>query len=244
MALLPRSPRTRRRLGWAAALAAAVAAVALAVVALPRAERAPETAVVGGETSSARQAPLRLTPARRAEIDRLVRAFTASAVTRADPEAAWALASSSMRRGVSRETWARGDLPGVTPFPAGAVKDVSWSVAYRAPGRVGLDVLVVARPAAGRRSIVYQVDLVLEDDRLLVETWTPETTLTAGGATPPAPAGEPGPTFYDKGRLDPRWLLVPAGIVLALLATAALLLVRQVVRSRRAYRRYRRHAGA
>lgn len=244
MALLPRSPRRRRRLGWAGAGAAVLGAVALAVVALPRAERAPETAVVGGPAPARQQAPLRLTGARRAEIDRLVRAFTAAAVTRGDPDAAWALAAESMRRGVSREAWSRGDLPGVTPFPAAAVEGVSWSVAYRAPDRVGLDVLVVARPGAGERSVVYQVDLVLERGRLLVETWTPEATLTAGGAPRPAPPGEPGPNLYDKGRLDARWLLVPAGIVLALLATAGVLLARHVVRSRRAYRRYRRHAGA
>jgi hypothetical protein len=243
MALLPRSHRARRRLGWAALGAAVVAAVAVGIALLPSADPAPDTAVVGSEQTETARPALRLTPARRAEIDRLVRSFTESAVTREDPAAAWALASQTMRRGVPRETWDRGELPGVTPFPAAALQDVSWSVAYRAPDRVGLDVLVVARPGTGQRSLVYQVDLVLEQGRLLVETWTPEATLTAGGSSPPPADATAPPAAFDRGRLDATWLLVPAGILVVLLGTAAILLARHALRSRRAYRRYRGHAG-
>lgn len=217
----------------------------LTVVLLPRADPAPETAVTGSVAAEPVLPPLRLTRARRAEIDSLVDRFVESAVTRGDPAAAWALASRSMRAGVPRAAWNRGDLPGVSPFPAAAVRDVSWRVAYRAPKRVGLDVLVVARPGSEQRSLVYQADLVLEDGRLLVETWTPEATLT-GGSSPSAKTGASSAAAQppsNRGRLDARWLLLPAGILLVLLGSAAFLIARHALRSRRAYRRYREHAG-
>jgi hypothetical protein len=242
--LLPDSPRQRRRVAWVGGVLAAVLAFGLAVMLLPKADPAPESAVTGRVAVEPVLPPLRLTRARRAEIDSVVHRFVETAVTRGDPAGAWALASSTMRAGVPRTAWDLGDLPGVTPFPASAVRDVSWSVAYRAPKRVGLDVLVVAKPTSGQRSLVYQADLVLEDNRLLVEAWTPEATLTAGAASPSktgasSRAGAPS----NQGRLDARWLLLPAGILLLLLGSAAFLIVRHAVRSRRAYRRYREHAG-
>jgi hypothetical protein len=242
--LLPDSPRRRRRLAWIGGALAAVVAFVLAVVLLPKASPAPESAVTGTVSAARAEPPLRLTRARRAELDSVVHRFVDTAVTRGDPAAAWALASRSMRAGVRRSAWNNGDLPGVSPFPASAVRDVSWSVAYRAPERVGLDVLVVAQPGSGRRSLVYQADLVLEDGRFLVETWTPEATLTAGAAVPAkSGASSRAEAPSNRGRLDARWLLLPAGILLVLLGSAAFLIARHALRSRRAYRRYREHAG-
>jgi hypothetical protein len=242
--LLPDSPRRRRRVAWAGGALAAALGFALAVVLLPQADPAPESAVTGTVAAEPVLAPLRLTRGRRAEIDSVVHRFVDTAVTRGDPAAAWALASRTMRAGVRRSAWNNGDLPGVSPFPASAVRDVSWSVAYRAPERVGLDVLVVAQPGSGQRSLVYQAELVLEDGRFLVETWTPEATLAAG-ATPPARTGASSQAKApsNQGRLDARWLLLPAGILLVLLGSAALVIARHALRSRRAYRRYREHAG-
>jgi hypothetical protein len=217
-----------------------------AVTLMPRGHRTPDSEVVE-ETgaAAATRPPLAVTPARRRQIDLLVRRFTETAVTRRDPAAAWELASKAMRSGVSRAAWNRGELPGVLPFAASALKDVSWKLVYRAPDRVGIDVLVVAKPGSGQPTLVYQTDLVLENDRFVIETWVPEATLIGGGTPPPAAAESPATVEspYSRGRLDARWLLVPAGIVLLLLGTALVLVVRHAVRSRRAYRRYRGHAG-
>jgi hypothetical protein len=135
----------------------------------------------------------------------------------------------------------------VLPFPAAAVQEVSWKVVYRAPERIGLDVLVVAKPDAAQPTLVYQTDLVLDEGRLLVDAWTPQATLAggSGGTSQPAPPlQETVESPYSRGRLDARWLLIPAGIIGALLAVAAVLLGRHALRSRRAYKRYRKHAGA
>jgi hypothetical protein len=231
---------------WGAAALAAIVSIGLVVGLMPRGDRLTESDVAPdtGSTTEA-LAPLQITPARRREIDRLVHRFTETAVTRRDPAAAWALASTSMRRGVRRDAWNRGELPGVLPFAASAIEDVSWKVVYRAPERVGVDVLVVAKPGSRQPTLVYQTDLVLEDDRLLVDAWAPQATLIGGAAPPPAADAtqQTVESPYSRGRLDARWLLVPAGIVLVLLGAAAVLVARHAIRSRRAYRRYGGHAG-
>ena len=49
---------------------------------------------------------------------------------------------------------------------------------------MGLDVLLVARPGTTQRTTVYAVDLVLEGNRLLVDTWAPRASFA--GPAPPA----------------------------------------------------------
>src|SRR5262245_43319572 len=145
--LLPSSPRQRRRLLWTAGTVVVAAAVAAAVVLMPRGENVPQTALRTEAVDTAPAgAPLRLTPARRREADALVHRFAIQAAGRRDPAAAWNDASTAMHASVERSDWNAGNLPGVTPFDAGALRSLSWRVIYREPDRLGLDVLLVARP--------------------------------------------------------------------------------------------------
>jgi len=245
--LLPRSPRRRRRLGWTTVAAAVIGAGAVVITLLPNAEKQADSALVEkGATTAAEGPPLALVPARRREIDRLVRNFTVTAVTRADPAAAWKLVSPAMQAAVSRKAWDRGDLPGVLPFEERALKGISWKVVYRTPKRVGLDVLVVAKSGSTQRTLVYQADLVLTGGRLLIDAWAPQAALV-GGALPKAAPGPPaaeGQSPNARGRLDARWLLVPAAIVATLLLVPATLLARNVLRARRGARDHGRRVRA
>jgi hypothetical protein len=242
--LIPASPRRRRRLAWTAGSLAAVAAVAVAVVLMPRGEKVPQTAVrTEAMNTTAVRAPFRLTPARRQEADALVRRFAIQAAARHDPAAAWNDASSAMHLGVSHKDWDAGNLPGVVPFDADALHGLSWRVVYRAPDRIGLDVLLVARPGAKQRTTVYSVDLVLEHKRLVVDAWVPHETL--GGGTPATTShGNTSTTAverpFSKGQLDARWLLVPTGVLALAVLVPLGLVVRNAVRNRRAYRTYAR----
>jgi hypothetical protein len=240
--LLPTSPRRRRRLLWTARTLVVVVAVALAVVLMPHGEKVPQTALraEAADTAPAR-APLRLTPARRRETDTLVRRFAIQAAGRRDPAAAWNDASAAMHAGVERSDWNAGNLPGVVPYDTDALRSVSWRVVYREPDRLGLDVLLVARPGTAQRTTVYAVDLVLERGRLLVDSWAPRETFAAQAPTTTtrtettaAPA-EPQPAH---GKLDTRWLLIPAGVLALAVLVPLALLVRHAIRTRRAYRRY------
>jgi hypothetical protein len=241
--LLPTSPRRRRRLAWTAGSLAAVVVVATAVVLLPRGEAVPQTALrTAPEAAAPPQPKFRLTPARRREVDALVRRFAREAATRQDPAGAWNDASAAMHAGVSRQEWDAGNLPGVVPFDADALHGVSWRVVYREPDRVGLDVLLVPRLGSQQRTIVYAADIVFEHDRLVIDSWAPRESF--GGAPKARKTGEtaaaPAEPSFARGRLDARWLLVPAGVLgLAILVPLGLV-VRNIVRNRRAYRHYER----
>jgi hypothetical protein len=147
-----------------------------------------------------------------------------------------------MRSNVRRSDWDAGNLPGIVPFDPNALHDVSWRVVYRAPDRVGLDVLLVAKPGSRQRSIVYAADLVLEQGRFVVDSWAPRASFA--GASPAPAKGEttaaPAEPASAHGQLDPRWLLVPAGILALVILVPLGLLTRNLIRSRRAYRRYQR----
>lgn len=244
--LLPASPRQRRRLAWTAVALGIVAVVAAGIVLMPRGESAPETALrtEPGQAAAARPT-FRFTPARRREADALVRRFAVQAAARRDPAAVWDDASTAMQASVGRKEWNAGDLPGVVPFDDDALRSLSWRVVYREPDRVGVDVLLVAQPGSKQRSTVYAADLVLERGRLVVDSWAPRTSF----ATPGPAAGKkettstsaaPAEPQAARGRLDSRWLLVPAGALALVVLVPLGLVVRNIIRSRRAYRRYAR----
>ena len=243
MRLLPASPRRRRRLAWVALTLVVVSAAAFSITLLPSGEPVPQTPLrTGGEDTVAATPPLRLTPTRRRQLDAVVHRFAIDAAARRDPKAAWDDASELMRASVSRSAWDAGNLPGIVPFDANALHEVSWRVVYRAPDRVGLDVLLVAKPGSQQRSIVYAADFVLEHGRFVVDSWAPRASF--GGAAPKPAKGEttaaeaePSPA---QGALDPRWLLVPAGILALVILVPLGLLTRNIIRNRRAYRRYQR----
>jgi hypothetical protein len=244
--LLPASPRRRRRLAWTAVALGIVAVVAAGIVLMPGGESAPETALrtEPGQAAPAR-ATFRFTPARRREADALVRRFALQAAARRDPAAAWDDASTAMQASVGRKGWNAGDLPGVVPFDADALRSLSWRVVYREPDRVGVDVLLVAQPASKQRSTVYAADLVLERGRLVVDSWAPRASFAtpgpaAGKTETTSTSAAPAEPQAAQGRLDSRWLLVPAGVLALVVLVPLGLVVRNVIRTRRAYRRYGR----
>jgi hypothetical protein len=242
---LPTSPRRRRRLAWTASTLIVVVAVVGAVVLMPRGEKTPQTAL---RTEAAQTAPalatFRLTAARRREADALVRRFAIQAAERRDPAAAWNDASVGMRASVPRADWNAGNLPGVTPFDADALRSLSWRVVYREPDRLGLDVLLVAKPGTQQRSTVYAADLVLERGRLVVDAWAPRASFAAQAPTTTksktVTTAAPAEPESAHGKLDPRWLLVPAGVLALVVLVPLALLVRNAIRTRRAYRRHDR----
>jgi hypothetical protein len=242
--LIPSSPRQRRRLLWTVWTLVVIVAVTAAVALMPRGEKVPQTALRTEAADTApERAPLRLTPARRRETDALVRRFAIQAAGRRDPAAAWNDASAAMHADLERSDWNAGNLPGVTPYDAGALRSLSWRVVYREPDRLGLDVLLVARPGTDQRTTVYAVDLVLERGRLLVDAWAPRETFAAQAPTTTrttettAAAAEP---RGARGKLDTRWLLIPAGVLALAVLVPVALLIRNAIRTRRAYRRYDR----
>jgi hypothetical protein len=253
------SPRRRRRLARLGLLLVVFAVAAAILVLDPGAtdpvKDGPLTRTP--EPAAAPEKPLRITPAMRREIDRTVHRFVGTAVVRRNLDAAWELASPTMREGVTRRDWRRGDLP-VLPYPEQAIENVDWNVGYSFDRTVGIDVMVVPKAGSGESVLVYAAELTEtgagSSRRWLVDSWIPRAVLgqaTAparrgdgqGGRTEGTEAARP-PLAFDDARLSAWWFLAPGLFLALLLLVPIVLVVRSVRARRRADRTYREWSGA
>jgi hypothetical protein len=243
------SPRRRRRLGWTLGIVLAISAI-VAISVRYSTSGTEDTPVVtdAGETTTPAVATIRVTPAVRKQVDRTVQVFVHTAVIRRNLDSAWPLTSPVMRQSVTRSEWTRGDIP-VQPFPAAALESADWRLRYRYERTLGIDVMLQPKQGSGAPVAVYSAELSAAGSgpprRFLVDSWIPQATLGAasGGSRPGGGARTEttaGPELqFDQGKLGGEWLLVPAAIVLLLIATLGGFGVRSVVRARRAERHYR-----
>jgi hypothetical protein len=117
----------------------------------------------------------RFTKAEQQEVHRVLAAFIKSAVAREQPARSWDLAAPSMKEGVTRKQWNRGDLP-VVPYPALHRGLGQWDyVAYSYKKSVGLEVFLFPKPGSGYSALTADVELVKSHDgRWLVDYWMPK----------------------------------------------------------------------
>jgi hypothetical protein len=247
------SPRRRRRLAWSAGIALPVLAAAALIVFQPNTGESLDTPVETGAVETQTVAtgpPLEATPAVRRAVATVVDRFTQTAVVRRRLDDAWALASPTMKAGLSRAQWRSGDIP-VQPYPAKALRSVDWRIVELYPAGLLLDVTVQPKRGSGALVTVYSVELSAAgrgtNRRFLVDSWVPLATL-GGDQGPAAAAGggggrQPEPVAFDDAKLGAEWFLVPAAIGGLLILTVAGLIVRGVLTRRRAERLYREQFG-
>jgi hypothetical protein len=228
------------------------AAVAVAVALLPEAPHLDDE--FGGRAfiyRAPKKAPM--TPARHDAIGATIQTFIHDVVLRKDPEAAYGLATPTMRGGSTRDEWRRGEAP-VLSYPAEWYDLADWEVAYSYRDLVGVDVRVMPKFRSGGYIQVYTAELVAvrrpERTYWLVDSWFPAKVVqpAEGGPPPkrpkasqaaanrrapvPPPAAVP-PAEEAKGRLGAGWLLLPAAIFLLALAIPVAVLVRERMDARR-----------
>jgi hypothetical protein len=246
------SPRRRRRLYWGVGLALPLLAGAALIVFFPNTGESLETPIETGAVALPavpRAAPLDVTPAVRRRVGETVERFSRTAMVRRDLDEAWSLASPTMKAGLTRAQWRRGELP-VQPYPAAALDGVAWRIVERYPSSLLLDVAAHPKTGSGERILVYSVELSERGRgagrRFVVDSWVPLAAL--GGDLAPEQARTGGPQTpsglaVDDARLGPAWFLVPAAIggllVLMLIGLAG----RSVLARRRAERHYREQFG-
>ena len=111
-------------------------------------------------------------------VRRVLAAFISSAVAREDPARSWGLAAPSLKEGVTRQQWSRGDLP-VVPYPALHKGLGQWDyVEYSYKDSVGLEVFLFPKPGSGYSALTADVELVKGDNgRWLVDYWMPKKFL-------------------------------------------------------------------
>ena len=231
-------------------LAAVTAAVVVGVKWPNTGDRDPEVFAPPDEQGYVYREPkqVELTRVQRARALATAANFVTHAVARRKEEQAYDLAAPSLKAGITRAQWSRGDIP-VVPFP---VEEARWKLEYSYEDAVGLQVLLFPTPKSGLRPSVFNMELTPSRrggrQRWLVSSWAPNGVL--GGAAGAAPAARSvgtggttnlGAALSDgEARLDARWLLAP----LALFALVPLIVAGFYVRSWRRGRRAHALYGA
>lgn len=183
----------------------------------------------------------RLTPADRAAITRSIDTFVNHAVKRANTGAAFDVVAPEMRPGISRKQWSKGnDLP-VYPFPARGTTH-PWNVLYVTKAEVGLELELIPRAGSEQGPIIFHIYLrPVRGGRWLVDSFMPVATLAPLGAKKAkvlsvrdfSPGAMGDGQVASPGQIGRIWLIVPFGIVGALLVGVAFWGIGRGIRNRR-----------
>jgi hypothetical protein len=255
-----RSYRWRRRLIFTAILAAIAGLIALGVhlstPGNPGNANGPEV------PNYSQPKPARFTPAKRRVVRRVLAEFIRTAVARQHVARSWSLAAPSLKAGVTREQWNRGDLP-VVPYPALDKGLGKWDfVQYSYTDTIGLEVFLFPKPGSGYSALTADVELVKgHNGRWLVDYWMPKKfhgppAVAAKAAKPRKAAGkrrhepnkakaasEPMPAVKTSRPSRAYWA-VPAGILSLIVLVPISLGIGAWYRNRKAERDYARWRGS
>jgi hypothetical protein len=242
------SYRWRRRLAWSGGLLATVGVLVALAVVLPK-QHAPHYLAPTGTQQAVGQAQpkqVRVTAAERVAVNRTLVAFVRTGVTRADPAAAWTLTTASMRSGISKQDWLKGNLP-VNPFPASISDQPSWRVLTSYPRDLTLDLVLQPKPGSHVGPIAFAVELKQErDGRWLVDSMAPEQTFGPSAPAPTVPklTVTNGKAAGPHAVLGPIWIIVPAGLLALIVLVPLAVLLNNWRKTRAIERRYRRERGS
>jgi hypothetical protein len=115
------------------------------------------------------------TLAKQRQVHQVLKEFISTAVVRHDVSKAWNIAGPTLKEGVTRKEWDRGDLP-VVPYPALNKGWGDWSfVQYSYTDSVGLEVYLFPKPHSGWSAMTADVELLKgKNGRWLVDYWMPK----------------------------------------------------------------------
>ena len=233
----------RRRLAWAGGALVVLGAAGVVIALAPGGKRLPPDRLRPG-TVVRPEREVTLTPAMRRGITDTLQQFVPAAVARRDPALAWSLAGPGLRGSTTRKAWLAGRTP-VFPFPVRQERFDGWRPLYAYRDRVGLDLLLHARPETRRGAIAVSVDVARTGRRWLVDSWYVSAVFT-GPDERPWVTGSPdfqaeakmadsytAPKFADA-KLSPLWFAVPGAILSMLLLVPVVVIVSSRRRDRRA----------
>ena len=178
-------------------------------------------------------ATMKLTAADRLELYKTAVQFISTAVARKHLDGAWTMLGPEMKAGQTRKSWDSG-FNNVVPFPAVGI--ATWTIAYAYKDDVAMDLAVVGDRHSDFAGKTFTLELKrAKPHRWLVAAWVPKGVGGRGQiksvASQPVP---PPPT----APLSAKWLLAPLSILAFGLMTLMVFGVRNVLRHRRAARRY------
>jgi hypothetical protein len=213
------------------------------------------------------------TAAQRQQVHKVLKQFIATAVVRHDVAKSWDIAGPTLKQGVTRKQWDRGNLP-VIPYPArnkgwGDWSFVQYSFTEGQKHTVGLEVFLFPKPKSGWSAMSADVEVVQgKNGRWLVDYWMPKkfhgppaqaapTTKAKAKAkklrerhavekkakSKPKPSQAIDASTQDSARAHGAWWALPAGLLA--LAILLPLAIGMIVwrRNRRAERAYFRSSA-
>lgn len=131
-----------------------------------------------------KQVPFR--PTSRRAVRTVLARFISTAVARCRVGDSWDLAGPSLRQGVSRAQWRRGDIP-IVPYPAAKHGQGSWDlVNYSYRNKVGLELMLFPKPGSGYSMATADAELVRGRDRHWRVDYFMITKFHGPGSTAPA----------------------------------------------------------
>jgi hypothetical protein len=166
--------------------------------------------------------------------------FVDTAVLRNHTERSYDLSDAAFHQGLSRAEWATGNIP-VPPYRRQDLDAVKWKLDYSYKDRLGLEVYLQPKPTSKVGGLAYNVELHKvgppQHRRWLVDYWTPAGQQ--GPAPSKASANLLGTPVQTKAGLGAIWLILPIGLILALILSVPIVLGirgwRRRVRADRAY---------
>ena len=197
------------------------------------------------------------TAEKRRAVRPVLREFINSAVAREDVSRSWDLAGPSLKAGLTRKEWNRGELP-VAPYPAADRGLGRWSfVQYSYQDTVGLEVFLFPKPDSGYSAVTADVELVkTKDGSWKVDYWLekrshgpPELSAAdekkAAAERKRAEANSKDrravePFRPEQGRLGGYWWAVPIGVLSLIVGVPLLIALVIWYQNRRAHRAYLR----
>lgn len=231
------SPRFRRRLFWSAAFVVVTGAVVVGSILIGNTgqDLGQNEQPAGGKVWVYHEPkPLRLTKDLREQLLAESLDFVQTAVTRADVDRSWELASPVLRQGMTRHEWDTGNIP-VVPYEATGL--IGWNVSYSYTDEVALDLALVGEKSADTVGKTFTIELKRYGDRWLVESWVPNGI--SGPSNVISLHRELANQKPAKAPLGAIWLFVPiSALVGSLLVVPVVLGVRSWRAGRRALREY------
>ena len=216
VALLPASPRRRRRIAWLAGLGLVAALAIGSIFLLPSPHKIPE--IFSGPASVDTPGTTHVSPLVHRQVDATIDRFVLAALARSDLGTAWDLSGPDLRGTTTRADWIAGRTP-VAPFAIAGKEFHGWTHVVAHPDRVTFDLLIQPRAGAKIGATAFSVQVIRRHGAWAVNRWYTLATFSPVGTKHPHIVGPNdfgaagrGSGDVQRGRIGYRWLAVPIGV--------------------------------
>jgi len=239
------SPRFRRRLFWLSGTVCAVASLVFIGIRYANTAHPTVSPIDPTKKPWVYKAPthMRLTKRDRFDLFNVSSRFVRTAVARKRLDSAWDMLGPEMKAGQTRKSWDTG-FNNVVPFKADGIQ--AWDILYAYNGDVAVDLSLLRRGKgkddwAGKTFTLELKRYPGRPRQWLVAAWVPKGIGGGGTLSPNRRSGPPLPPV--KAQVSAKWLVVPVLFLTSLLLVLGTWCLRNVIRSRRATRRYAKALG-